>query len=73
MTPQPIKPVADLPGLPKVIGDLPKLVSDGLALTYAAPEAAKLPDGTVWQNQAYGTTLEPFALVFNKRALPPEG
>ncbi len=50
-----------------------KLVADGLALTYASPEAAKLPDGSVWQNQAYGTTLEPFSVVFNKRALPPEG
>src|SRR5437588_5788553 len=35
MTPQPIKPVADLPGLPKVIGDLPKPVSDGLKLSMA--------------------------------------
>ena len=46
-----------------------KLASDGLAMQYQSPEMAKLPDGTVWQNQAFGTTLEPFALVYNKRAL----
>jgi iron(III) transport system substrate-binding protein len=46
-----------------------KLASDGMAMTYQSPEAAKLPDGSVWQNQAYGTTLEPFTVMFNKRAI----
>jgi iron(III) transport system substrate-binding protein len=52
-----------------------KLASDGLSMQYQSPEVAKLPDGTVWQNQAFGTTLEPFALVYNKKALgdpPPQ-
>ncbi len=52
-----------------------KLASDGMTATYQSPEAAKLPDGSVWQNQAFGTTLEPFAIVYNKKALgdpPPQ-
>src|SRR5262245_25689043 len=36
-----------------------KLVADGQALHYAAPEAATLPGWAVYKNQAYGTTYEP--------------
>jgi iron(III) transport system substrate-binding protein len=46
-----------------------KLASDGMALTYKSPEAARLPEGAVWQDQAFATTLEPFALVSNQRGL----
>src|SRR5438105_15142009 len=47
-----------------------KLANDGLAMTYVSPEASGLPQGSVWQNQAYGTTLEPFVFAYNKRLLP---
>jgi iron(III) transport system substrate-binding protein len=47
-----------------------KLVNDGLALTYASPENAALPKWAVWKNEAYGTTYEPIAFVYNKRLVP---
>ena len=34
-----------------------KLVDDGQALTYASPEASKLPTWAVYKNQAYGTDV----------------
>ena len=46
-----------------------KLVSDGGALTYASPEIANLPGWAVWKNEAFGTTYEPIAIVYNKRLL----
>lgn len=46
-----------------------KLVNDGYALTYTSPEIAKLPDWAVWKNEAYGSTYEPIAIVYNKRLL----
>ena len=46
-----------------------KLVSDGGALTYASPEIASLPSWAVWKNEAFGTTYEPLAIVYNKRLL----
>ncbi len=47
-----------------------KLVSDGKALTYASPEIPNLPKWAVWKNEAYGTTNEPIAFVYNKRLVP---
>ena len=44
-----------------------KLVDEGQALTYASPEAAKLPAWAVYKNQAYGTTFEPAVFIYNKR------
>jgi len=44
-----------------------KLVDDGQAMTYASPEAAKLPTWAVYKNQAYGTTYEPAVFIYNKR------
>lgn len=44
-----------------------KLVDDGQALSYASPEAAKLPAWAVYKNQAYGTTYEPAVFIYNKR------
>jgi iron(III) transport system substrate-binding protein len=44
-----------------------KLVNDGAALTYASPEVAHMPAWSVWKNEAYGTTYEPIAFVYNKR------
>ena len=46
-----------------------KLVSDGGAMTYASPEIANLPGWAVWKNEAFGTTYEPLAIVYNKRLL----
>ncbi len=46
-----------------------KLVSDGSALAYASPEIAHLPTWAVWKNEAFGTTYEPIAIVYNKRLL----
>jgi iron(III) transport system substrate-binding protein len=47
-----------------------KLVNDGLALSYASPEIPALPKWAVWKNEAYGTTYEPIAFVYNKRLVP---
>src|SRR4030095_10555707 len=44
-----------------------KLVDDGQAMTYASPEASKLPGWAVYKNQAYGTTYEPALFIYNKR------
>src|SRR5678815_2013693 len=46
-----------------------KLVNDGGALAYASPEIASLPSWAVWKNEAFGTTYEPLAIVYNKRLL----
>jgi iron(III) transport system substrate-binding protein len=46
-----------------------KLASEGGALEYASPEVPHLPAWSVWKNQAYGTTFEPIAIVYNKRLL----
>jgi iron(III) transport system substrate-binding protein len=46
-----------------------KLVNEGGAMTYASPEIASLPSWAVWKNEAYGTTYEPIAIVYNKRLL----
>ncbi len=47
-----------------------KLVNDGLMLTYESPEIAHLPQWAQYQQQAYGTTYEPLAIVYNKRLVP---
>jgi iron(III) transport system substrate-binding protein len=46
-----------------------KLVSDGSALSYASPEISHVPNWAVWKNEAFGTTYEPIAIVYNKRLL----
>lgn len=47
-----------------------KLVNDGRAETYASPEISSLPKWAVWKDQAYGTTYEPIAFIYNKRLVP---
>ncbi|MEA2779806.1 MAG: iron(III) transport system substrate-binding protein [Rhodospirillaceae bacterium] len=47
-----------------------KLVADGNALAYASPEKTHLPDWADWKDEAYGTTAEPLAIVYNKRLVP---
>ena len=44
-----------------------KLVEGGHAMTYASPEAPKLPAWAVYKHQAYGTTFEPVVFIYNKR------
>lgn len=44
-----------------------RLASDGHALKYKSVEASKIPGWAVWDDQAYGTTFEPAAIVYNKR------
>lgn len=44
-----------------------RLASDGYALKYKSAEAAKIPGWAMWDDQAYGTTFEPAAIVYNKR------
>ncbi len=48
------------------------LVSNGLAQAYNSPEISGLPTWAVWKNQAFGTTFEPVALVFNNRLMPKD-
>jgi iron(III) transport system substrate-binding protein len=38
-------------------------------MAYASPEIAGLPAWAVWKNEAFGTTYEPIAIVYNKRLL----
>jgi iron(III) transport system substrate-binding protein len=47
-----------------------KLVNDGLMSTYESPETTRLPVWAQYQKQAYGTTYEPLAIVYNKRLVP---
>jgi len=49
-----------------------RLASDGYALKYKSPEAVKLPAWAMWDDQAYGTTFEPAAIVYNKRLVDPK-
>ncbi|MYM41796.1 ABC transporter substrate-binding protein [Duganella qianjiadongensis] len=46
-----------------------RLASDGYALKYKSVESAKIPGWAIWDDQAYGTTFEPAAIVYNKRLL----
>ena len=49
-----------------------KLASDGYTQDYKSPEASHLPSWAVWKEQAFGTTFEPIAFVYNKRLVKPE-
>lgn len=49
-----------------------KLAAEGHAASYRSPEIPALPKWAVWQDQAYGTTYEPVAFVYNKRLVAPE-
>ena len=46
-----------------------KLVNDGYAQAYHSAETSALPAWAVWRNEAFGTTFEPIAFVYNKRLL----
>ena len=49
-----------------------KLVADKNALTYESAETKHLPSWSIFEKQAYGTTLEPLVMVYNKRLLPAD-
>lgn len=49
-----------------------KLANDGGAMEYASPELAHMPQWAVFRNEAFGTTYEPIAFVYNKRLLPAD-
>ncbi len=49
-----------------------KLASDGYAVAYASPEAAKIPSWANYKGTVYGTTAEPVTFVYNKRLLPAD-
>ncbi|HEY6002375.1 MAG TPA: ABC transporter substrate-binding protein, partial [Anaeromyxobacter sp.] len=47
-----------------------KLANDGFAQAYESPEAVRLAPWAVWRNEAFGTTLEPFVFIYDRRTLP---
>ncbi len=49
-----------------------KLVNDGYAQAYRSAETAALPRWAVWKDEAFGTTYEPAAIVYDKRRLGPD-
>jgi len=49
-----------------------KLVNDGHAQSHRSAETAALPAWAVWKNEAFGTTFEPVAIVYNRRLLQPD-
>jgi len=48
------------------------LVQKGLADTYASPEKKHLPSWAVYKDTLYGTTIEPSAILYNKKLFPAE-
>jgi iron(III) transport system substrate-binding protein len=44
-----------------------QLVQKGLAETYKSPEEKALPPWAVYKEQLYGTTIEPEAILYNKK------
>ena len=49
-----------------------KLVNDGHAQPHRSAETAALPNWAVWKDEAFGTSYEPAAIVYNKRLLPAD-
>lgn len=48
-----------------------KLVNDGYAQPHRSEQTAALPPWAVWRAEAYGTSFEPAALIYNTRLLAP--
>lgn len=46
-----------------------KLVNDGYALPHRSTETDALPPWAIWKNEAFGTTFEPVAVVYNRKLL----
>ena len=49
-----------------------KLVNDGHAQAHYSAETAALPAWAVWKNEAFGTSLEPVGMVYNRKLLSAE-
>lgn len=49
-----------------------KLVNDGYAQAYASPEKPNLEPWAIWKDEAYAFTVEPLAIIYNKRLVPAE-
>ena len=47
-----------------------KLVNDGYAQPHRSAHTAALPAWAVWKDEAFGTTFEPVAFVYNRKLLP---
>ena len=47
-----------------------KLANDGFAQVYESPEVAGLAPWAVWRSEAFGTTLEPYVFIHDRRRLP---
>lgn len=62
-------PVVDLLWSPAMDLQM-KLANDGFAQQYDSPESVKLAPWAVWRNEAFGTTLEPFVFLHDRRRLP---
>jgi len=53
--------------------DLQKVLQEkGLADTYKSPEAKNLPSWAIYKDTLYGTSLEPAAIIYNKKLFPAE-
>jgi iron(III) transport system substrate-binding protein len=48
------------------------LVQKGLAEAYKSPEEKNLPAWAVYKDMLYGTTIEPAAILYNKKLFPAE-
>ncbi len=46
-----------------------KLINDGYAQTFVAPDKASLPPWAIWKDQGYGVTAEPIVFVYDRRRL----
>lgn len=62
------RPVADLLWSPAMDLQM-KLANDGFAQVYESPEGARLAPWAVWRNEAFGTTLEPYVFIHDRRRL----
>jgi iron(III) transport system substrate-binding protein len=61
-------PVADLLWSPAMDLQM-KLANDGYAQVYESPEAAHVASWAVWRSEAFGTTLEPYVFLHDRRVL----
>lgn len=47
-----------------------KLANDGYAQAYTSPEKPNIEPWAVWKDEAYAFTVEPLAIIYNKRLVP---
>ncbi|MBR0567043.1 ABC transporter substrate-binding protein [Azoarcus sp. L1K30] len=49
-----------------------KLVNDGYAQAHRSEQTAALPKWAIWKDEAFGTSFEPVAIVYNNKLLPAD-